>query len=132
VIDGFPALRMGYLYDLVLPINGAGWSLCIQEPHRDDEDEASADESEAAAALVVEYDTEQDDTTENTSVLGKRWNSAASKDIAVPFGEWEEVAPSRSASPQTRVVLLNTELDEESDSDARSQSPQRRVILRRR
>ncbi|KAJ7819587.1 hypothetical protein B0H14DRAFT_3473056 [Mycena olivaceomarginata] len=95
---------MGYLYDLVLPINGAGVSVTetIQEPHRDDEDEASADGSEAAAALVVEYDTEQDDTTENTPVLGKRWNSAASKDIAVPFWEWEEVSPSRSASPRTR------------------------------
>lgn len=73
VIDGIPALRMGYLYDFMLPlINGAGRSFCVQLPHRDEEDEASAGESEAAAALMVEYDTEQDDTTESTPVLGKR------------------------------------------------------------
>ncbi|KAJ7348446.1 hypothetical protein DFH08DRAFT_959852 [Mycena albidolilacea] len=108
-------------------------SFSVDWPHPDDAE--SEGKSEGELTLVVQYN-EQDDTADIRRVFGKRFESVANNPIAVPFGEWKELALSGSASPQTRVVLSDTDSEDESDSadgySFRSQSPQRRVVVRRR
>jgi hypothetical protein len=134
VLEDFGELRMGALYDLVLQlIDRRGRSFSVDWPHS--EVAELEGESGEGLTLVVQY-TEQNDTADIRPVFGKRFESVANNPIAVPFGEWEELALSRSASPQTRVVLSDPDSEDESDSadgySFRSQSPQRRVVVRRR
>jgi hypothetical protein len=109
------SLRMGYLYDLTMPLINrvACWFFvrCVHDDNR-----------EVELTLTVVYT--QQCTFGTACVLDKAFYSDASKYVPIGFGLWGDPPPrSRSPSPELGLALSDEEsgggsdeeLDEESD-----------------
>ncbi|KAJ7321363.1 hypothetical protein DFH08DRAFT_384403 [Mycena albidolilacea] len=108
------SLRMGYLYDLTIPLVNrvACWFFvrCVHDDNRG-----------AELTLTVVY--MQQCTLGTTRVLDKAFYSDASKYIPIGFGPWgDPPSRSRSPSPELRLALSDEESGEGSDEEPDEES----------